>query len=49
MSAADDLKYIASQYLFRPGSQVDKLRVRRSRPGRFKVLILLEVEDDDEM
>ena len=49
ISAAEDLKYLASQYLFRPGSHVDKLRMRRSRSGGFKVLILLEVEPEDEM
>jgi hypothetical protein len=46
ISAAEDLKHLASQYLFRPGSHVDKLRMRRSRSGGFKVLILLEVEDE---
>ena len=45
ISAAEDLKYLASQYLSRPGSRVDKLRMRRSRSGGVKVLILLEVED----
>lgn len=46
ISAAEDLKHLASQYLLRPGSHVDKLRMRRSRSGGFKVLILLEVEDE---
>jgi len=46
ISAAEDLKYLASQYLFSPGSHVDKLRMRRSRSGGLKVLILLEVEDE---
>lgn len=46
ISAAEGLKHLASQYLFSPGSHVDKLRMRRSRSGGFKVLILLEVEDE---
>jgi hypothetical protein len=45
MSAAEDLKRLASQYLLGPGSHIDKLRVKRSRSGTFKVMILLEVED----
>jgi len=45
MSVAKDLKRLASQYLFSPGSHVDKVRMRRSRSGRFKVLIMLEIED----
>jgi hypothetical protein len=45
MSAAKDLKCLASQYLFSPGSHVDKVRMRRSRSGRFKVLIMVEIED----
>ena len=45
MSAAKNLKHLASQYLFSPDSHVDKVRVRRSRSGRFKVLIMLEIED----
>ena len=49
MSLAEDLKRLASQYLSSPGSQVDKLRMRRSRSGGLKVLILLEVEDLDAM
>jgi len=49
MSVAEDLKRLASQYLSRPGSHVDKLRMKRSRSGGLKVLILLEVEDSDAM
>jgi hypothetical protein len=49
MSVAEDLKRLASQYLSSPGSHVDKLRMRRSRSGGLKVLILLEVEDLDAM
>ena len=44
--AADDLKILAGHYLHNPGSRVDKLRMRRSRSGAVKVLILLEVDDD---
>ena len=49
MSVAEDLKRLASQYLSSPGSHVDRLRMRRSRSGGLKVLILLEVEDSDAM
>ena len=45
MTTAEDLKRLASQYLLNPGSHVDKLRIRRSRSGAFKVMILIEVED----
>ncbi len=45
MSATEDVKRLASQYLLSPGSHVDKLRVRRSRSGGFKVLILLKIEE----
>jgi hypothetical protein len=45
ISATEDLKHLASQYLHGPGSHIDKLRVKRSRSGTFKVMILLEVED----
>jgi len=45
MSVTEDVKRLASQYLLSPGSRVDKLRMRRSRSGGFKVLILLEIED----
>jgi hypothetical protein len=46
MSTAEDLKRLASQYLFSPGCHVDKLRMRRCRrSGGFKVLIMLEIED----
>ena len=41
---AEDLKRIASHYLQNPDSHVDKLRMRRSRTGGFKVLILLEID-----
>lgn len=47
ISAAEDLKRLASHYLHSPGSQVDKLRVRRSRSGGFKVLIMLEIGDTE--
>ncbi|KAF8482429.1 hypothetical protein DFH94DRAFT_690645 [Russula ochroleuca] len=42
---AEDLKNLASDYLHNPGSHVNKLRVRRSRSGAVKVLILLEIDD----
>ena len=42
---AEDLKRIARHYLQSPDSHVDKLRMRRSRSGGFKVLILLEIDD----
>jgi hypothetical protein len=45
MSPDEDLKRLASHYLHNPGSHVDKLRMRRSRKGGFKVLILLEIDD----
>jgi hypothetical protein len=45
MSVAEDLKDLASHYLHNPGSHVDKLRMRRSRSGAVKVLILLEIDD----
>jgi hypothetical protein len=42
---AEDLKRLASQYLHSPSTHVDKLRMRRRRPGGLKVLILLEIDD----
>ena len=45
MSVGEDLKNLATQYLHNPGSHVDKLRMRRSRSGAVKVLILLEIDD----
>jgi len=45
MSVAEDTKDLASRYLHNPGSDVDKLRVRRSRSGAVKVLIVLETDD----
>lgn len=45
MSVTGDLKNLASHYLHNPGSHVDKLRMRRSRSGTVKVLILLEIDD----
>jgi len=49
MSVADDLKNLASHYLHNPSSHVDKLRMRRSRSGAVKVIILLEIDDSDAM
>ena len=45
MPGADDLKNLAGHYLHNPGSRIDKLRMRRSRSGAVKVLILLEIDD----
>lgn len=44
-SAAEDLKYLAIRYLRNPDSHVDKLRMKSSRSGGYKVLILLEIDD----
>ena len=44
ISAAEDLKNLASRYLHSLDSSVDKLRMRRSRSGIVKVLILLEID-----
>jgi hypothetical protein len=45
MSVAEDIEDLASRCLHNPSSHVDKLRMRRSRSGSVKVLILLEVDD----
>ena len=47
MSATEDLnlKRLASHYLHSHGSQINKLRTRRSRSGGYKVLIVLEIDD----
>jgi hypothetical protein len=45
MSADEDIEDLASRYLHKPSSHVDKLRIRRSRSGVVKVLILLEIDD----
>jgi hypothetical protein len=45
ISVTEDTKNLASRYLYNPGSYVDKLRLRRSRSGAVKVLILLEIDD----
>ncbi|KAH9989799.1 hypothetical protein BJV77DRAFT_670965 [Russula vinacea] len=45
MSAAEGLKSVANLYLNNPGSHIGKLRMRRSRSGTVKVLILLEIDD----
>jgi hypothetical protein len=39
----EDLKSLASRYLHNPVSNVDKLRIRRSRSGTVKVLIFLDI------
>jgi hypothetical protein len=47
MSVTENLKKnLASHYLHNPGSRVNDLRMRRSRSGAVKVLILLEIDDD---
>ena len=43
MPVTEDLKSLASRYLHNPGSNVDKLRIRRSRSGTVKVLIFLDI------
>jgi hypothetical protein len=45
MSVTEDIEDIANRYLHNPGSQVGKLRMRRSRSGAVKVLILLEIDN----
>jgi len=45
MSAGENLKDLASRYLHNAGSHVNDLRMRRSRSGAVKVLILLEIDD----
>ncbi|KAH9992926.1 hypothetical protein BJV77DRAFT_1067499 [Russula vinacea] len=42
---AEDLKNLAGHYLHNRGSRVDEFRMRRSRSGAVKVLILLEIDD----
>jgi hypothetical protein len=44
-STEEDIRRLACQYLQNPSAHVDKLRMRRSRSGGFKVMILLEIED----
>jgi len=39
-------KNLAGHYLYDPGSRVNDLRMRRSRSGTVKVLILLEIDND---
>ena len=45
ISAGEDLKSMAGYYLHNSGSHVNKLRMKRSRSGAVKVLILLEIND----
>ena len=45
MPGRDDLKNLASHYLHNISSYVDKVRMRQSRSGTVKVLILLEIEE----
>jgi hypothetical protein len=47
LSVTENLqKNLACHYLHNPGSRVNELRMRRSRSGAVKVLILLEIDDD---
>ena len=47
MSVTETLKKnLASHYLHNPGSRVNDLRMRRSRSGTVKVLIVLEIDDE---
>ncbi|KAH9958887.1 hypothetical protein BGW80DRAFT_1449322 [Lactifluus volemus] len=46
MSAGEELRQLANRYLHDPDSNVDRVRVRRSRrSGKVKVMILLELDD----
>ncbi|KAH9987692.1 hypothetical protein BJV77DRAFT_1024585 [Russula vinacea] len=45
LSATEDLKNMAIQYLHNPGSHVDRFQIRRSRSGVVEVLILLGIDD----
>jgi hypothetical protein len=45
MSVPGDIEDLASRYLHNPGARVDKLRMKRSRSGAVKALILLEIDD----
>lgn len=46
MSAAEDLRLLASQYLHNRGSRVGRIRIRQSRhSGRVKVIIMLEIDE----
>ncbi len=44
-TGTEDVKTLASRYLHNPCSHVNDLRVRRSRSGAVKVLILLEIDE----
>jgi len=45
MLAAENLNDLASHYFHNPGAHVNDLRVRRSRSGAVRVLILLEIDN----
>jgi hypothetical protein len=45
MSVGEDLKNLASHYLNNPSSSVDKVRMRQSRSGAVKALILLLIDE----
>ena len=46
MTAVEDLRQLASQYLHNPDSRVDRVCMKQSRrSGKVKVMILLEVDE----
>ncbi|KAI0297547.1 hypothetical protein B0F90DRAFT_1819151 [Multifurca ochricompacta] len=45
MIAEDELKRLARRYLQNPESRVDRVRMRQSGSGRFKVMIMLEIDN----
>jgi hypothetical protein len=46
MPTAEDLKCLASRYLYGPNARVDKVCMRHNRhSGKVKVMILLEIDD----
>jgi len=45
MLPTEDLKFLAIRCLQNPYSHVDKVRMKQSRSGSFKMLIWLEIED----
>lgn len=43
--AAENLRRLASRYLNHPDSQIDMVRIEPGSPGRYKVVIVLEMAD----
>jgi hypothetical protein len=43
--AAENLRRLASRYVYHPDSQVDMVRMEASSAGRYKVVIVLEIAD----